>query len=53
LQISGCPLPFWYSILNQILEGTAPDSNLLTAARSQDRIDVVIGFSCSEVMLLD
>jgi hypothetical protein len=48
-----CPLPFWYVTLSHILEGTAPDLNLLTAGRSQDRIGIIIGFSCSEVMLLD
>jgi hypothetical protein len=31
--------------LSQISEGTTPDLNLLTVARSQGRIDVVIGFS--------
>jgi hypothetical protein len=44
LEICGCTLPFWYSTLHQISEGTAPDLNLLTAARSQGRIDVVIKF---------
>jgi hypothetical protein len=44
LERRGCPLAFWYSTLSQILEGTAPDLNLPTAARSQVRIDVVIGF---------
>jgi hypothetical protein len=48
-----CPLPFWYLILSQISEGTSPDLNLPTATRSQDRIGVIIGFACSEVMLLD
>jgi hypothetical protein len=42
LEIWGCPLSFWYSTLSQISDQTAPDFNLLTAARSQDRIDVVI-----------
>jgi hypothetical protein len=37
------PLPFWYSTLGQSSDITAPDFNLLTAARSQDRIDVIIG----------
>jgi hypothetical protein len=45
LESCGCPLPFWYSTLSQISEGTTPDLNLLTAARSQGRIDVIIGFS--------
>jgi hypothetical protein len=44
LEILGCPLPFWYSTLRLISEGTVPDLNLLTAARSQGRIDVVIRF---------
>jgi hypothetical protein len=53
LERRGCPLPFWYSTLSQILEGTAPDLSLLTAAHSQVRIDVVIGFFMFKVMLLD
>jgi hypothetical protein len=35
LESCGCPLPFWYSTLYKISEGTAPDLNLLTAACSQ------------------
>jgi hypothetical protein len=42
LEICGCPLPFWYLTPSQISDRTAPDFNLLTAAHSQDRIDVVI-----------
>jgi hypothetical protein len=42
LEICGSPLPFWYLTLSQISDQTTPDFNLLTAARSQDRIDVVI-----------
>jgi hypothetical protein len=42
LESGGCPLPFLYSTPSQISNRTAPDFNLLTAARSQDRIDVVI-----------
>jgi hypothetical protein len=42
LESYGCHLPFWYSTPSQILDLTAPDFNLLTAARSQDRIDVII-----------
>jgi hypothetical protein len=42
LERCGCPLPLWYLTPNQISDQTAPDFNLLTAARSQDRIDVVI-----------
>jgi hypothetical protein len=44
LEICGCSLPFWYLTLSHILEGTAPDLNLLTAARSRDQIDVIIRF---------
>jgi hypothetical protein len=44
LESGGCPLPFWYSILYQISEKIASDFNLLTVARSQDRIIVVIRF---------
>jgi hypothetical protein len=44
LESCGCPLPFWYSTLSQISNRTAPDFNLLIAARSQGRIDVVIRF---------
>jgi hypothetical protein len=44
LESCGCPLPFWYLTLHQISEGTEPDLNLLTAAHSQGRIDVVIRF---------
>jgi hypothetical protein len=36
---------FLHSTLSQILEETTPDLNLLIAARSQDRMDVVIRFS--------
>jgi hypothetical protein len=42
LESCRCPLPFWYSTPSQISYWAAPDFNLLTAARSQDRIDVVI-----------
>jgi hypothetical protein len=38
---------------HQILDGTTSDLNFLTATRSQDRIDVVIKYFCSEVLLLD
>jgi hypothetical protein len=30
--------------LSQVSKGTVPDFNLLTAARSQDQSDVIIGF---------
>jgi hypothetical protein len=42
LESCGCPLPFCYSTPSQISDGTAPDFNLLTVARSQERIDAVI-----------
>jgi hypothetical protein len=42
LEICGCPLPFWYMTPSQISDQTAPGFNLLTAASSQDRIDIVI-----------
>jgi hypothetical protein len=42
LESCGSSLPFWYLTLSQISDQTAPDFNLLTAARSQDRINVVI-----------
>jgi hypothetical protein len=44
LESCGCPLPFWYSALSQISEGTAPDLDFLTPACSQDRIHIVIRF---------
>jgi hypothetical protein len=44
LESCGCHLPFWYSTLSYISDWTTPDFNLLTAARSQDRSDIVIGF---------
>jgi hypothetical protein len=44
LERRGCLLAFWYSTLSQISEETASDLNLPTAARSQVRIDVIIGF---------
>jgi hypothetical protein len=40
----GSPLPFLYSTLSQISDRTAPDFNYLTAAGSQEWIDVVIRF---------
>jgi hypothetical protein len=45
LESSESPLPFWYATLSQISDRTAPNFNFLTPARSQGRIDVVIGFS--------
>jgi hypothetical protein len=42
LESCGCRLPFWYLTLSQISDRTAPDFNLLTVTRSQDRIDIVI-----------
>jgi hypothetical protein len=42
LEICGCRLPFWYSTPRKISDQTTPDFNLLTAARSQDQIDVII-----------
>jgi hypothetical protein len=42
LERCGCPLPFWYSTLSHISDQTAPYFNLLTTARSQDQIDIVI-----------
>jgi hypothetical protein len=53
LEICGCPLHLFYLTPRKISDPTALDFNLLTVARSQDRIDVIISFSCSEVMLLD
>jgi hypothetical protein len=44
LESCRCPLPFWYSTLSQISDRTALEFNLLTAARSQVRINVVIRF---------
>jgi hypothetical protein len=44
-EICGCPLHFWYSTPSKSSDRTTSDFNLLTAARSQDRIDVVIRFS--------
>jgi hypothetical protein len=53
LESCGCPLPFWYLTLSQILDQTVPDFKLLTTACSQHLIGVIIRFSYSEVMLLD
>jgi hypothetical protein len=53
LEICGCPLHLFYLTPRQISDPTALDFNLLTVARTQVRIDVIISFSCSEVMLLD
>jgi hypothetical protein len=44
LERCGYTLPFWYLTPSQISDQTAPDFNLLTDARSQDLIDLVIGF---------
>jgi hypothetical protein len=53
LEIWGIPVRCWYVTLSQILDRTAPDLYFLTTAHSQDRIDIVIRNSCSEVQLLD
>jgi hypothetical protein len=45
LESCGCPLPFWHSTPCQISDWIAQDFNLLTAARSQDWMDVVIRIS--------
>jgi hypothetical protein len=42
LERCGHPLPFWYLTPSQISDRTGPDFNLLAAACSQNRIDVVI-----------
>jgi hypothetical protein len=42
LEICWCPLPFWYSTPSHILDQTTPYFNLLAAARTQGRIDVII-----------
>jgi hypothetical protein len=44
----GCLLPFWYLTPRQISDKTVPDFNLLTAARSQVQIDVIIWSSLLE-----
>jgi hypothetical protein len=47
------PLPFWHSTPSQILDGTTADLNFLSAARSQDRANVVIRNFCLEVLFFD
>jgi hypothetical protein len=42
LERCGCPLPFLYLTLSQISDLAAPDFNLMTAACSQYRIDIII-----------
>jgi hypothetical protein len=43
LESCAFPLPFWYLTLSQISDGTSLDFNLLIVARSQGRMDIVIG----------
>jgi hypothetical protein len=42
LESCGYPIHFWYATPSQISDWTVLDFNLLAAARSQDRIDIVI-----------